>query len=487
MKELGINIGIVNDKVIGTDGKPVVNKKAIFKFWSDEETSSKIVSAFPTRTRKFKGDGRAVVIELPVDVADKFIGGKFWSDLMAEYGKFGYQSNKTPEDVKKQMEFSMNQAITPEDSKKVMNDFNSYIDDIVNGLERDFNDPRFKSLMSNVAIIGTKPNGEGGYIFNKFKPTPRNLIMMLTQWRKAGRQGHPTFVTTRNIWFSIFERDVVPSAVRMLAVRPSNVTGQTENDALNQMGITKSDAENDAALKFALGKYMADKNFGKFGSNNLGGGTNLIAYYDVSDTELMPQAVRDYFQDVINAGNADNGEIMKDGMQGSQKGDEDASMENVPENESALWKGIVRYANESGDKTIRSMIAAKRDLFSVLTALVSEESDIDREHDANKKAALTNSVLFALCKHYGVFEDRLGYLYKNGVKFINSINGNVNRERFLEIMPYVYNVIEKIGNIGIKESMSLLSISELIYEGNDPMFNVSYNFNNILNRMALTD
>ena len=124
MKELGINIGIVNDKVIGTDGKPVVNKKAIFKFWSDEETTSKIVSAFPKHTRKFKGDGRAVVVELPVDVAEKFIGGKFWTNIMAEYGKFGYQSNKTPEDVKKQMEFSMNQAITPEDSKKVMNDFN---------------------------------------------------------------------------------------------------------------------------------------------------------------------------------------------------------------------------------------------------------------------------------------------------------------------------------------------------------------------------
>lgn len=487
MKELGINIGIVNDKVIGTDGKPVVNKKAIFKFWSDEETSSKIVSAFPKLTRKFKGDGRAVVIELPVDVAEKFIGGKFWTNLMAEYGKFGYQTNKTPEDVKKQMEFSMNQAITPEDSKKVMNDLNSYIDDIVNGLEKDFNDPRFKSLMSSVAIIGTDTGEDGGYIFKKYRPSVRNLIMMLTQWRKSGRQGHPTFVTTRNIWFSVFERDVVPSAVRMLVVRPSNVTGQTEGDALNQMGITKSDAENDASLKFGLGKHMADKNFGNIGSNNLGGDTNLIAYYDVTDTELMPQAARDYFQDVINAGNTNSGEIMKDGMQGAQEGDEDASMENISENEAALWKGIVRYANESGDKTIRSMIAAKRDLLSILTALVNEESDIDREHDANKKAMKVNTVLFALCRYYGVFEDKWGYLYNHGVKFINSTNGNVERKKFDEIMPYVYNVIDKIGNIGIKESMSLLSISELICEGNDPMFNVSYNFNNILNRMALTD
>ena len=486
MKELGVYTSVINRKVPDGSGSTVIDKTVVFKFWSDEITSDRVHTAFP-KMKKYSGDARALYVELPMKIAQQFIGGKFWGNLMKMYEESGYVLNETLDEVRSKLEFADRQTITDDDKRKAVNDLNKYIDDIINGLETDYNDPRFKSLMSNITIMA---GGDAFEQLEKVRPSVKNVILMLTQWRNAGRSGHPTFVTTKGIWERIFQREVLPSAVKLLVSRPSNTTRQSMSDAMQQLGITNRDDLRNAGVRFTVDKFAGDRNFGMLGANNPGSEFHPIIYYDVSDTRLLSYANGDPFIDLNGASNIDNNGAQEPDSAFRQSDDQNAEaqveIENNTENEKTVYDGIVRYANRSNDNVIKNMIKNKSDLFSLLRALVNEESNIDLKKDGREKEMLINTVLFALCRYYGIFDDKIGTLYNNGVRFIGK-EGKVDRKKFYGVMPNVYNIIDKIGNVNVTEGMSLVDISKMLFEDKGGLAFVSEEFKDILNRIVLAD
>lgn len=292
-KLLNIGIDYNPNFKMGTDanGSPLVKPCVLFYFNCDSRTANLVAGSGLIKNVYVKGD--ALVKPIPVDAYQKFIhGAKLFPAILSaieNYGGYVYDTSNLSS-LEAQVDKVIDDVTKSEMSSRLQVDRGAYIDDILEALEKNINDPNFMTYLQSIGAIRKFDDND----FEKVvRFSAMNNAMILTQWLKSGHQGAPRFLATRVQW-SVFNRVPNQGATPLYAMRPSGTEKGSQQNAMNMFGIDAATYRDNPMAKHLVRKGMYDKNFGD-ANNNIGGGYNVTGpYYDISETSLMQGAQENY-------------------------------------------------------------------------------------------------------------------------------------------------------------------------------------------------
>lgn len=333
---------------------------------------------------------------------------------------------------------------------------NQYIQDLISGIEKDFNDPRFQQIMDaiNVFSYSNVSNISGTYndsniVLQETKLTPENVVKILAQWYKAGRQGIPTYLATENQWVRFFGGKVRPDALKLYAVRPDRVAGVSPNTVARQLGIDPNTATQGGAI--TRGIHSIARGGGMDRWRGIQSSYAMVCYYDVSDVDnvdpnaLTGDTANVYDPNAVNADssntpdNADANNAAQDGIVGND----------VKMAEDIIKKKLIKYANDNNIDGLK--IAIQRGgVKEGLTYLIGRLKPIFRDRDAAHKKEVTELVLLFLLRKFDILPDEINILYKKHLSKLRTPQGAPNQKLIISLSSMAANIFSTLN--GIKES-----------------------------------
>ena len=152
-----LNIGcyyVPNVKVVDNSGKTSLVPYVYFYFNCDSRTANIVAGSGVAKDLDVDGD--ALVRGVPADDYKKFIYGKkaFPNILSAleQVGGYVYDINSLNQ-LEAQVEKSIEDVKTSALASKLQVDRGSYIDDILEALEKNINDPKFMDYLNTIGAI----------------------------------------------------------------------------------------------------------------------------------------------------------------------------------------------------------------------------------------------------------------------------------------------------------------------------------------------
>lgn len=352
---------------------------------------------------------------------------------------------------------------------------NDYIKALVDGLIRDYNDPRFKQLMNSIHVFSnggfTQPSGgyaDSDVLFNETKLTVKNILMILSQWQKAGRTGIPTYLATSGQWDRYFGGTVRPDALKLYVMRPNDgVPSVSKRTVAHQLNIDPSYADATGAKGKAIGSIA--RGGGMVHWRQKADNFAPVCYYDISDVDNVdPNSVTgdtsNYYDPNSVTADTVDADAVNDNNADATK-DQDIVDNKGKMSLDELRKKLLKLSSDTGNDGIR--LSIQRDgVIGGLKYLISNSKDISRDHDDARKQKTIEEVLFTLLRFYEIpeLENEMISLWK---KHYNTLmkSDTVNQQLFTEIWSFAYNIISIINGIKESEGCSLTLADVIGYFG----------------------
>lgn len=418
-----------------------------------------------------------IFITIPEDKFDVFVGGKLFERILStveqttgyvadakNISELGTRFNNAKDEV-------LGSNKTDLDSVT-----NQYIEDLIAGIEKDFNDPRFQQIMNSIhtfsysSIGGGISNVQGSYndsdvVLKETKLSVENVIRILAQWHKAGRPGIPTYLATENQWHRFFGGTVKQDALKLYVVRPDKVNGVSPNTVTRQLGIDP----NSASAGGAIGRGVSSIARGGGMDKWRGAQTDyaMACYYDISDVDgvdpnlLTGNTANYYDPNTVTADttDADTGDIVNQDAQQN-----DIVNDNQPMTEDSLRKKLIKYATDN--KIDGITLAIQRDgTLGGLSFMINHLKAVFRNRDVEEKKATAEQILFVVLKHYNIFENEVHQLYKKFISKLRTPKGKVNEKLIYDIWSFAYDIISKLDSINEEQGGSLTLLDVIGYLG----------------------
>ena len=345
------------------------------------------------------------------------------------------------------------------DTNALATDTNKYIRDIVDGIIKDYNDPRFQQIMNAIHVFsnGGFASQGGGYndsdvLFKETKLTVENILRILTQWTKAGRTGIPTYLATANQWDRYFGGKVRQDALKLYVMRPDDgVSAVSKRRVAQQLNIDPSIAQASGAKGKAIGSLARGGGMDKWRQKAYKYAP--VCYYDITDVDnvdpnsLTGNSSNYYDPNTVTADTVDADAVADPNANAAQSND---IVNDTPVmTEDAMRKKLLKLAADTNNDGIR--LSIQRDgTIGGLKYLISNSKEILRDHDVARKQATVEQVLFIILRQYHIFEDEMIALWKKYISKLIRPNNTVNEQLFIEIWSFAYNIISLLD--GIKES-----------------------------------
>ena len=345
------------------------------------------------------------------------------------------------------------------DSNAVATVTNQYIRDLVAGMAKDYNDPRFQQIMNSIHVFSNGGFAQQGntyndsdVLFKETKLTVENILRILAQWNKAGRSGIPTYLATANQWDRYFGGKVRQDALKLYIMRPNDgVAAVSKKTVARQLNIDPSNAYASGAKGKAIG------------SLSRGGGMDNwrkkadkyapVCYYDISDVDnvdpnsLTGNSSNYYDPNTVTADTVDADAVIDPNADSTNNND---IVNDTPVmTEDIMRKKLLKLSSDTNNNGIR--LAIQRDgTIGGLIYLISNSKEILRDHDVTRKQATIEQVLFIILRHYHIFENEMINLWKKHITKLVKSDKSVNEQLIVEMWSFAYNIISLLE--GIKES-----------------------------------
>lgn len=357
------------------------------------------------------------------------------------------------------------------DSNAVATITNKYIRDLIAGIIKDYNDPRFKQLMDSIHVFsnGGFATGTGAYndsdvLFKETKLTVENILRILAQWTKAGRTGIPTYLATANQWDRYFGGKVRQDALKLYIMRPNErVNAVSKRTVARQLNIDPSYANASGAKGKAIGSLAGGGGMDKWRQK----ATKFapVCYYDVSDVDnvdpnsLTGDTSNYYDPNTVTSDTVDADAVVDPNADNAQNNDIVSNTTVMTED--LLKKKLLKLGEDTGNNGIK--LSIQRDgTLGGLIYLISNSKDILRDHDVNRKQATVEQVLFIILRQYNIFESEMIRLWKKYISKLMRSDNTVNEQLIIELWSFAYNIISVLD--GIKESFGCsLTLADVIH------------------------
>lgn len=365
------------------------------------------------------------------------------------------------------------------DKDALDSDMNKYIEELIAGIEKDFNDPRFQQILSAMHVFG----GSGGFssvasnvsyndddvVLKETKLSVENVLRILAQWHKAGRQGIPTYLATEVQWHKFFGGRVSQNALKLYIVRPDKVSSVSPKTVTKQLGINPNSADSGGAIGRGIHSIARGGGMDKWRGNQ--NGYALACYYDITDVDgvdpnLLTGNTANYYDP--NTVTADTTMADTAGDTPAQDtGQNDLVTDNGKMTEVSLNKRLLKYAADN--KIDGIPLAIQRDgTLGGLMFMIGHLKSIFRNRDANEKKATTEQILFVILKHYGIFENEVHQLYKKFISELRTPQGKVNKKLLYGIWSFAYDIISELDAINESRGGELTFMDVITYLGFTP-------------------
>jgi len=423
-----------------------------------------------------KKDG-TIFITIPEDKFEIFAKGKLLERILSTFEQTtGYVADS--KDISELVQrFNIAKDEVLNSNKSDLDAITSqYLEDLISGIERDFNDPRFQQIMNSIhtfsysSMGGGINNVQGSYndsdvVLKETKLSVENVIRVLSQWHKAGRPGIPTYLATENQWHRYFNGTVKQDALKLYVVRPDKVNGVSTNTVTRQLGIDPNSATSGGAIGRGVNSIARGGGMDKWRGTQEA--YAMTCYYDISDVDgvdpnlLTGNTANYYDPNTVTADttDADTGDIVTQDAQQN-----DIVNDNQPMTEDLLRKKLLKYAADNKIDGIQ--LAIQRDgTIGGLVFMINHLKAVFRNRNAEEKKATAEQILFVVLKHYNIFEDEINQLYKKFISKLRTPKGKVNEKLIYDIWSFAYDIISKLDSINEEQGGSLTLMDVIGYLG----------------------
>lgn len=474
-----------------TPNKPIVDKK------TGQKTTENIVdlllfidgksgfSVFPQLQNflggrvKISKNGETITIMVPEDKFEIFANpnGKLMGRILSVIEQAaGYVADSKDIAALPNRLQTVKSEILNYDKSTLDSDMNDYIEDLISGIEKDFNDPRFQQILNAMHIF----NGVGGFSnlsqnstsFNdndvaikETKLSVENVLRILSQWRKAGRANMPTYLATENQWSRFFGGTVRQNALKLYIQRPDKVAGVSTNTVTRQLGIDPNAANAGGAVGRAVHSIARGGGMDKWRGAQTAYAP--VVYYDIVDVDgVDPNSLTgnsaNYYDPNTVTTSADT-DSANDIVQQNDTAN-DIVNNTQPMTEASLGKKLLKYATDNNIDGIK--LAIQRDgTIGGLMFMISHIKSIFRNRDAEEKKATTEQILFVILKHYNIYDDVVKQLYKKLIPELRTSQGKANKKLLIGIFSFAYDVIKELDSINESIGKELTLVDVIGYFG----------------------
>ena len=420
------------------------------------------ISNFMGNRAQLNKDGASINILVPEDKVEIFIRGSLFQKIetvLEQKCDYVFSSNVI-DDVLQRIQTAKDEYLGA-DKDSIDTITNKYIEDLVNGIEKDFNDPRFKEIMNSIhtlaSFYGSNDSDEEDVILRETKLSIDNVLRVLSQWHAAGRTGIPTFLATANQWAVYFEGTVRNDALKLYIVRPDKVQGTTTSHVASQLNVNPNIAFNKGAAARGINMIARGGGMNKW----RGAQTDyaMTVYYDISDVDNVDMSlISGKTSNVYSANSKDNNIDTNNGDIVDSSNNDVIDSENPVED--TIRKKLIKYATDNNIEGIK--LGIQRDgVYGGLRYMVKNLKGIFRDRDAINKRDRIGQVMFIIIKHYGICQDWTNELYRRYVQVLRTKDGKPNKKLIYEIWAYAFDIISKLD--GVNESVGgNLTLSDVI-------------------------
>jgi len=436
---------VPNYEVTLSDGSKKIEPHVIFFFEADPRTAAIVASSCGVKNLEAKDD--YVMRPIKVDLYKKFIyGQKMLPTILDAFEKNGYVYDKNNlNQLEANVEKEIQSVLSSDASSQIYADKSSFIDDIIKALEDNLKNPAFTSYVQSIGAV----QYVGDDVIGKLTTLSYdNTCLVMSQWIKAGKQGHPTHLATRRQWSKFFNRDISPSGIPLYIVTPKDTVKRSKAQTMAAFGVTQAQYDADAMLRRQIDTLKNDKDYGIM--NNAKFGLNGISpYYDLSDTVLQPGQPEVYdWQNNCPI----NINVNKTKQEDEKKGEIINAVMGDRKTESDIMTALTNYATKKNDTNLLSILTSKGNTVRRAFEYLAENSKtILREDDQRKKNLYLNVLLIFLFVRFGVDTDYANTLLSRYSSQISSYGG-LNKKTFHAIGSDFENIVGIIN--GVKESVS---------------------------------
>ena len=416
--------------------------RVMFRFMCDGKTASMVESAMSGA--KVRRDGECVVKSVKYSDVEKFVmGTKLFPKIIEAIQYYGskegvdYAFDESSRDsiigqVKKQFD----DRTTDETIKQVDASLNEYMDNLIKYIKDNINDPKFIEYLRSVGSVIVL-NGD---IFEKTKPSPKNAIMIMSQWVRSGHNGAPTILATSKQWNYYFKRSVETSATPLYFVRPFDITGRSVEDTMSEYGVTKNAYMSNAAVRKAVDQLAQDMEYGVL--NNRDFKLCPMPYYDVSETIVHAGS-----EDILAKALKDIGAEEKES---ETKSDIDISpIVGKESNIDTLMANATAWAQKH-DQELAQMIQNGADFKNVVNYLVMNSESVARKNVVRKGVDdAAKNLMVNLLKAFVYL--RYGVMQEEAKKYVAHVaSGGVTKQMMYSLNSDLSNIVAIFG--GVNES-----------------------------------
>ena len=472
-----------------TPNKAVVNKKTgektvgnfvdllIFMDGKNGPVAFPYLQNFLGNKVRISRDGETIYITVPEDKFETFINpsGKLLGRVLDTIEKAtGYVADaKDISNLKHRYDVAKDEVANA-NRNGVAVVTNQYIKDLIRGLEKDLNDPRFKQIMDTIQIFGhngfTSAAPQGNYndddvVLRETKLGVDNIIRILAQWNKAGRTGIPTYLATQNQWAKYFNGTVRQDALKLYGVRVDNVNAVSTSTVMRQLNIDPNKPNRSAAVNKGIASIKRGGGMDNWRQKH--DSFALVCYYDVSDVDnvnpndLTGNTANYYDPNSVTADttNADTADTSNDLVQNDTQ-QNDVVNKGTVMTEDILRKKLLKISEERNSPGIK--LAIQRDgTLGGLIYMIEHLKEITRDRDADRKKATVEQVLFIILTQYNIFEDIRAQLLKKYISVLATPDKNVNQKLLIEMWSFASIILSMLD--GVKEAYgSSLTLADVI-------------------------
>lgn len=449
---------VENNKVVGKDGSITNEPMIYFYFNADAKTANMVAGSGIAKGLSVKGD--SLIKKVKVDNYKNFIYGKnLFPKIISEFEKYGYEFDMNSlDDLCDDVETCINNFNSSGIKKQIDNDVYDFIEKLIDAMEKNMNDPDFITFLNSIGNIRQFVGDEN--ISTLVELSTSNKIMALTQWIKAGRQGHPTFLATKK-QYMLAGYSVNQDALRIFYVYPLDRVGRSKLQTIADYGI--KDYDSNDLRKVQVDRLSHDIDYGDNDADKFA--LSPFPFYDISDcTQIRPSNLPEMLEKQNNGENSFD-DVDKD-KQVQLKNNALSNIENANKNvmsDKAMCDNALKYAQKIGDKKLERVasVGSAADVISFLANNAEAYLRNRAQRNGSKNAAPVELVAAVALKKMGLGDEQ------NDAKIAATcgrlrVNNKVNKLMFFNLasdLDDIYNIL-----MGLTESSEVQSTLKFVLD-----------------------
>lgn len=504
----------VNNLTIGVQYKPtnVVKDAAtgkqtylpvvLFYFNCDPQTANMVVASGVSKGLNVNGN--SVVKKVKAEKIEDFImKSEVFQKIIGEFEKYGYAYDLNNRDaLLQEAQQQIDNYVQNGMQKQINADVSTFIDNLVDLMEKNLNDPNFQAFLHAVNI---KKFMSGDDIDQLTDLKITNKIMALSQWINHGRQGTPKFIATAK-QYRLAGYQVNPGATPMYIMGPhkDEVVGRSKSQVISDYGIT--DLASNDKRQIDVDRLSHDKDYGHNNAKKFQlwgpcysildctnvANSNLEDYIDklgdfsvnitTTDAKSQAQAQVQAKSDILSKFQMDNQNIISD---------------------SVMCQNAKKYADNIGDKKLAA-VANNQSATDVIKFLVNNNEVYLRNKQQRyaQHSPQSLQLLEALAiKVMGLDATEADKVIAANAKSLRN-NGKVNKDLFYSVaaeLENIYFILKGISEAKSSSDMLMfvlnacgISVDEFRnmpeneQEANEMVSNVRENFIRTFNKLLIT-